>query len=311
MNQDVLVEVKDFKKYFTINKYMKLRSLDSLNFKIKKGQTFSLVGETGCGKSTCGRTLVNALPPSEGAVFYDGKDISHMDEYEKQCLRKKVKIIFQNPCAALNPQLTVHKLIAEQVDTHFPARSYQAQQNRISFILEQIGLDSHYRNELIYELPDNQLYLVAIALALAASPELIVCDEPISASNDQFQTKIISLLKELQNDLGLTYLFISSRLSMVKHVSDQIGIMHLGILVELTNNQLLSSKKMHPYTKSLMSESTVNANNKRAVKGETVRLSKGCSYVSQCLHAGLICQKKLPEMIEIEANHFVACHLYD
>lgn len=311
MNQNVLVEVKDFKKYFTINKYIKLNALNSLNFKIRKGLTFSLVGETGCGKSTCGRTLVNALPPSEGAIFYDGKDISHMDDYEKKCLRKKVKIIFQNPYVSLNPQLTVHKLVAEEVDIYFPAHSYQAQQNRVTHILKQIGLDSCYRNKLISELSDNQLYLVAIALALAADPELIVCDEPISASNDLFQTKIISLLKELQKDLGLTYLFISSRLSMVKHVSDQIGIMHLGTLVELTNNQLLSSKKRHPYTKSLMSESTVNANNKRAVKGETIRLSNGCSYVSQCLHAGLICQKKLPEMIEIEADHFVACHLYD
>lgn len=311
MNQDILVEVKNLKKSFAISQTLELKSLDNLTFDILRGETFSLVGESGSGKTACGRTLTHLFPPTDGTILYDGKDVSMMTYREKKRLRQKAQLVFQNPYASLDSNKTISDMIAEEMGLHFPAHSRLALQIKIRHALHLTGLNSEHGDLFPYDLSDDQLQRVTISRVLAMNPEFIVCEEPVTASDGDFQARIISLLKGLQKELGLTFLFISHSLSMVKSISDHIGIMYLGTLVELTTPQFLSSKTQHPYTTSLIFAS----NRPRSHSSEVGMTSPydtptGCKFYPICTRSMTVCHTELPEMIEVELDHFVACHLY-
>ncbi len=314
MDEEALVELKNFGKYFTIHKDIKITSVEKLNFKIVKGKTFGLVGESGSGKTTCGRTLVNAYPPTEGTIIYDGKDILDMTYREKINLRKKVQIIFQNSYAALEPHMTISEIIKKRIDIFFPDRCIEAQQRQMEKLLYFLGFNQSQINSQIYQLADDKRQKIDIALALASEPELIVCDEPISSSDSNFQDELIYILKSLQEELGLTYLFVSKNLSAIKDSSDQIGIMWSGILVELTNGHFLKGNKVHPYTKYLLAnraQQAIRTKVKPFLENHTVASKKlGCPFIERCSFSMPICQYIQPELTEVEPDHFIACHLY-
>ncbi|EQB90185.1 oligopeptide transport system ATP-binding protein [Clostridium punense] len=315
--KDVLIEVKNLKKYFQVGKDATLKAVDDVSFDIYKGETLGLVGESGCGKTTCGRTVMGLYEASGGSILYDGHDVSKLNKKEKKEFARRAQIIFQDPYASLNPRMTVGDIIGEGIDIH-NLHTGQERTNRIYELLQLVGLNKEHASRFPHEFSGGQRQRIGIARALAIEPDFIVCDEPISALDVSIQAQVVNLLIKLQNELGLTYLFIAHDLSMVKHISDRVGVMYLGTMVELASSADLYDKPLHPYTQALLSaipvpDPEVERNKKRIpLEGEVpspINPKPGCRFAPRCRYAKPVCSEKSPEFKEIEPNHFVACHL--
>lgn len=315
--KEVLIEVKNLKKYFQVGKTATLKAVDDVSFDIFKGETLGLVGESGCGKTTCGRTVMGLYDATEGKILFDGHDVGKLDKKQKKDFTRRAQIIFQDPYASLNPRMTVGDIIGEGIDIH-GLYSGQERTDRIFNLLQLVGLNKEHASRFPHEFSGGQRQRIGIARALAIEPDFIVCDEPISALDVSIQAQVVNLLIKLQNELGLTYLFIAHDLSMVKHISDRVGVMYLGTMVELASSHDLYEKPLHPYTQALLSaipipDPEVERGKKRIqLEGEVpspINPKPGCRFAARCRYAKPICSEKLPEFKEIESKHFVACHL--
>ncbi|NLM74019.1 MAG: ABC transporter ATP-binding protein [Clostridiaceae bacterium] len=316
-----LVEVKNLKQYFhtggTFLKPIYVKAVDDVSFYIERGETLGLVGESGCGKTTVGRTILRLYEPTAGKILYDGKDITNVDMLP---YRRKMQIVFQDPYASLDPRMTVGDIIGEAIDIHKLAQSKKDRQDIIISMLQRVGLNSEHANRYPHEFSGGQRQRIGIARALAVSPEFIVCDEPISALDVSIQAQIVNMFEELQQDLGLTYLFIAHDLSVVKHISRRIGVMYLGKLVELADSNELIFHSAHPYTKSLISAIPIadpkqaRASKRIILEGDVpspVNPPSGCRFRTRCPYATELCAQKEPEFKEISNGHFAACHHLD
>ena len=315
-----LLEVKQLSKYFPITNKQVLKAVDGVSFHISKGETFGLVGESGCGKSTAGRTIIGLYNRTSGEVLYKGKNVHELSEKEKFAFHRNMQMIFQDPYASLNPRSTVKEIISEPMEVHGLYSNKKEMLNRVYELLEDVGLNRDHANRYPHEFSGGQRQRIGIARALALNPECIIADEPISALDVSVQAQVVNLLKKLQKEKGLTYLFIAHDLSMVKHISSRIGVMYLGHLVELTTSSELYQKPLHPYTQALLSaipipDPDVEDNRKRIVlKGELpspMNPPSGCVFNTRCPLAVAACKTQKPEWQEVEENHFVACHLYN
>ena len=316
---EILIEVKNLKKYFQVGKHATLKAVDDVSFFIRKGETLGLVGESGCGKTTCGRTVMGMYSATGGEVFFDGVDVHKLGKKAKKDFARRAQIIFQDPYASLNPRMTVGDIIGEGIDIH-NLYTGQERTNRVYELLQLVGLNKEHGSRFPHEFSGGQRQRIGIARALAIEPEFIVCDEPISALDVSIQAQIVNLLIQLQQELGLTYLFIAHDLSMVKHISDRVGVMYLGAMVELASSHDLYEKPLHPYTQALLSAIPVPdpevERNKARIKleGEVpspINPKPGCRFTPRCRYAKPICSVETPILKEIEKEHYVACHLFD
>ena len=313
-----LLEINHLKKHFIIKGekagHNRLRAVEDVSFDIYKGETLGLVGESGSGKTTAGRTLLRLYEPTDGTIVYDGKDITKVPI---QPYRRKMQYIFQDPYASLNPRMTVGDIVGEPIDIHRLCSSKAERSERISLLLEQVGLNSEQATRYPHEFSGGQRQRIGIARALAVQPEFIVCDEPVSALDVSIQAQIINMLERLQQDMGLTYLFIAHDLAVVKHISQRIGVMYLGRIVELAETKELHAHPMHPYTRALLSaipafDPEVNKSRRRIIlEGEIpnpLTPPKGCVFSTRCPYAKEICQQEVPELKDLSCGHQVACH---
>jgi oligopeptide transport system ATP-binding protein len=322
-SNEILIEVKNLKKYFTKNKGIVkkkieiTKAVDDVSFYIKKGETFGLVGESGCGKSTTGRTILKLYDPTEGEMLYNGQDISKLNKEQMMPYRKKMQMIFQDPYASLNARMTVSDIIGEPMDIHHLA-SGKERQERIYSLLDTVGLNRDHAARYPHEFSGGQRQRIGIARSLAVDPEFIICDEPISALDVSIQAQVVNMLEDLQEERGLTYLFIAHDLSMVKHISDRVGVMYLGSLVETAPSKELYSNPLHPYTEALLSsipipDPDMAKSSKRIVlKGDVpspVNPPSGCKFRTRCRYAMDICSEEVPVFKEVDKGHFAACHL--
>lgn len=317
--QEVLVEVKNLKKHFKIGRKAILKAVDGVSFKIHKGETLGLVGESGCGKTTCGRTVMGLYEATDGQVFFKGTDIHSLGKKDKFEMTKRMQIIFQDPYASLNPRMTVGDIVGEGIDIHNIHKGTK-RTARIFEILNLVGLNKEHASRFPHEFSGGQRQRIGIARALAIDPEFIVCDEPISALDVSIQAQVVNLLIKLQEELGLTYLFIAHDLSMVKHISDRVGVMYLGQMAEMTKSENLYENPLHPYTQALLSaipEPDPDYSKGRSrikLEGEVpspINPSPGCRFVGRCPKAMDLCGDVVPSLKEIKEDHFVACHLYN
>lgn len=312
-----LIDVKNLKKYFNVGKNQVLKAVDNVTFSINQGETIGVVGESGCGKTTVGRTLIRLYRPTEGEIYYNGKNINDLNKTEAKKYAKTAQMIFQDPYASLNPRMTVGDIIGEGIDIHGLYRNGD-RQNRIYELLEKVGLNREHANRFPHEFSGGQRQRVGIARALAIEPEFIVCDEPISALDVSIQAQIVNLLMKLQKDMNLTYMFIAHDLSMIKHISDRIAVMYLGTIVELTNSNELYSNPIHPYTKALLSAIPIpdpkveKSRSRILLEGDVpspINPAPGCKFRKRCKYAMDVCEIKVPELKEVSVSHYVACHL--
>lgn len=296
-----------------------MKAVDGVSFDIRKGETLGLVGESGCGKTTCGRTILGLYEATEGEVRFEGINIHDFNKKEKREFTKEAQIIFQDPYASLNPRMTVADIIGEGIDIH-EIYTGGERLNKIYELLSLVGLNKEHASRFPHEFSGGQRQRIGIARALAIEPKFIVCDEPISALDVSIQAQVVNLLIDLQNKLGLTYLFIAHDLSMVRHISDRVGVMYLGNVLELSNSKELYEKPLHPYTKALLSAIPVpdpklgRDRERIMLHGEVpspINPKPGCKFAARCKYAKEICKKEKPKLKEIEKNHFVACHLFD
>ena len=311
---DNLFEVRDLKRFFPSGKRT-VKALDGVSFALHRGETLSLVGESGCGKTTCARTLLGIYPPTAGTVLWNGKNSSALSRAERTEFRKKNQMVFQDPYACLDPRMTVSELIGEGMKRHF---SHSADQRReiVRRLLETVGLTAEFASRFPHELSGGQRQRVGIARALALEPEGLVCDEPIAALDVSIQAQIINLLMRLQAERGLTYLMISHDLTMVRHISDRIAVMYLGVIVELSGAERLYENPLHPYTKALLS-AIPEAEPGSDWLSQWVQLSgeapnpmappTGCKFCERCPHVTEKCKKEAPPLREAEPGHIVAC----
>jgi oligopeptide transport system ATP-binding protein len=315
---EILIEVKNLKKYFQVGKHATLKAVDDVSFFIRKGETLGLVGESGCGKTTCGRTVMGMYSATGGEVIFDGVDVHKLNKKAKKEFARRAQVIFQDPYASLNPRMTVGDIIGEGIDIH-NLYTGQARTDRVYELLQLVGLNKEHGSRFPHEFSGGQRQRIGIARALAIEPEFIVCDEPISALDVSIQAQIVNLLIQLQQELGLTYLFIAHDLSMVKHISDRVGVMYLGVMVELASSHDLYEKPLHPYTQALLSAIPVPdpevERNKARIKleGEVpspINPKPGCRFAPRCRYAKPICTEQTPILKEIEKEHYVACHLF-
>ncbi|WP_409274656.1 ABC transporter ATP-binding protein [Neobacillus sp. SCS-31] len=315
---DILLKVENLKKYFTIKNNQTVKSVDDISIEIKRGETFGLVGESGSGKSTLGKTIVGLQDPTEGRMFYNGADLSTLGRKEKAIANREMQIIFQDPHASLNPRMRVGDIIAEGIDAHGLAKGKERQE-RVYDLLERVGLRPEHARRYPHEFSGGQRQRIGIARALAVNPKFIVADEPISALDVSIQAQVINLLEDLREQEGLTYLFIAHDLGMVKHISDRIGVMYLGKMMELTTSDALFAEPLHPYTQALMS--AIPVAKPGAAKRERIVLQgdppspvnppSGCRFRTRCPHAMSICAEMIPDFREVQPEHWVACHLYN
>lgn len=321
----ILLDIKNLKKYFKIkagigkNKYV--HAVEEVSFFIRKGETLGLVGESGCGKTTLGRTILRLYEPTGGQLYYDGKLVFDASNPKMKVnflpYRRKMQIIFQDPSASLDPRMTVGEIIGEALDIHRLHQAKGAREERINELLERVGLNSEHSNRYPHEFSGGQQQRIGIARALAVEPEFIVCDEPISALDVSIQSQIVNMLEDMQEQMGLTYLFIAHDLSVVRHISDRIGVMYLGNMVELGNSKELYDNPLHPYTKTLLSAVPVpdpkisRARQRIVLEGDVpspINPPSGCRFHTRCPYAQEICNSRMPEFIEYRPGHFAACH---
>ncbi len=319
----VLIKVEHLKKYFPITRGIifsrhvgDVKAVDDVSFDVYKGETLGLVGESGCGKTTVGRTVIQLYRPTAGSVYYEGKDLTKMGGNELRAMRRKMQIIFQDPYASLNPRLTVGSIIGEPLEIHHILQG-KAMRERVEQLLELVGLNPYFINRYPHEFSGGQRQRIGIARALALEPEFIVCDEPISALDVSIQAQVVNLLEELQDKLGLTYLFIAHDLSMVRHISDRVAVMYLGKIVELSDRNTIYNNPLHPYTEALLSavpipDPVVEEKRQRIIlEGDVPSPANpppGCNFNTRCPKVMDICREVDPEYREVEKGHWVACH---
>ncbi len=317
-----MFEVRNLKKYFPVKKgFLKrtagyLRAVDDVSFSIDQGETFGLVGESGCGKTTVGKTVLRLLEATSGSVIMDGKDLCKLSEKEIRAERKNMQIIFQDPYSSLNPSMTVKDIIAEPLIEHKLIPRSECS-NRVREILETVGINSIEMKKYPHEFSGGQRQRIAIARALAVNPKIIICDEPVSALDVSIQAQILNLMKKLQEDLGVSYLFIAHGMPVVQHISHRVGVMYLGKLVEVADSSAIFAEGQHPYTRALMSAiPTTDPENKKKriiLEGEIQSLydaPDGCSFSSRCRGCSPICKEAVPELVEINTGHYIACHKF-
>ncbi|OUN08167.1 oligopeptide ABC transporter ATP-binding protein OppF [Flavonifractor sp. An92] len=315
-NTQNIVEVTDLCKYFRVSRKATLKAVDHVTLSIRRGETLGLVGESGCGKTTCGRTMIRLYEPTSGTVKFNGKDISKLSGKELLQFKKDAQIIFQDPYASLDPRMTIGEIITEGMNVHY-RYSEEEKRKRVHELLNRVGLTADYANRFAHELSGGQRQRIGIARALAVNPQFIVCDEPISALDVSIQAQVVNLLIRLQKEDQLTYLFISHDLAMVKHISDRVGVMYLGNLVELASNVELYDHPLHPYTKALIS-AIPTADPEEDMSSKQIKLEgevpspinppDGCRFCQRCRYACEQCRKETPVLREVQPGHFVACH---
>ena len=314
-----LIEVKGLKEYFNINVGMlrskPLKAVDDVSFFINKGETLGLVGESGCGKTTVGRTLLHLYKPTAGEIWYDGKLIKSKADIME--FRKKATMVFQDPYSSLNPRMTVSDIIGEPLDIHNLCANKKEREERILELMNHVGLNSEHASRYAHEFSGGQRQRIGIARSLAVNPEFIVCDEPVSALDVSIQAQVINMFDELQDKLNLTYLFIAHDLLVVRHISDRIAVMYLGKMVELADANEICEKPLHPYSKALMSAvpmpdpKIARANQRIALQGDIpspLNAPSGCPFRTRCQYATAKCAESMPEFREVSKGHFVACH---
>ena len=322
-NEDYILQVKNLKKHFPIKKGLfsrtvgAVRAVDGISFNIKRGTTMGLVGESGCGKSTVGKTLLRLHPKTDGEVIFNGKEVFSLSKKELQAMRPKMQLIFQDPYSSLSPRLPVAEIIGEAVREHklVPASEYDAYIDRI---MKNCGLQPYHKDRYPHEFSGGQRQRICIARALALNPDFIVCDEPVSALDVSIQAQIINLLEDLQDEYGLTYLFISHDLSVVEHISDTVGVMYLGSMVEYADKKDIFSNPLHPYTQALFSAAPMpdpNYKMNRIILEGSIpspaNPPKGCKFHPRCRNCMDICKSVAPELKDMGNGHMVCCHLYD
>jgi oligopeptide transport system ATP-binding protein len=316
--------VDNLKKHFPITRGIvfqrqvgAIKAVDGISFDVLKGETLGLVGESGCGKSTTGRTVLQLYRPTEGDVYFDGESLVEMKGEALRRQRRKMQMIFQDPYASLNPRMTVGNIIGEPLEVHHVA-SGKDRQERVQELLKLVGLNPYFINRYPHEFSGGQRQRIGVARALALNPTFIVCDEPISALDVSIQAQVVNLLEELQEELGLTYLFIAHDLSMVRHISDRVAVMYLGKIVELTDRDVLYADPQHPYTQALLSavpipDPTVEETRQRIIlEGDVPSPANppvGCNFCTRCPKVMDVCKETEPEFKEIAPNHWCACHL--
>ncbi len=314
-----LIEVKNLKEYFNINvglfRTKPLKAVDDVSFYIRKGETLGLVGESGCGKTTVGRTILNLYKPTAGEILYNGQPVKTKAEIAE--FRKKATMVFQDPYSSLNPRMTVADIIGEPLDIHKMYKTKEERNARILELMEHVGLNSEHAARYAHEFSGGQRQRIGIARALAINPEFIVCDEPVSALDVSIQAQVINMLDELQEKLGLTYLFIAHDLLVVRHISDRIAVMYLGRMVELADADEIYDHPLHPYSQSLLSAVPVpdpkvaRANQRIALSGDIpspLNAPSGCPFRTRCPYATEKCAAEMPAFKEVKPGHFVACH---
>ncbi|WP_276786805.1 dipeptide ABC transporter ATP-binding protein [Bacillus sp. (in: firmicutes)] len=323
--QETILELKDVKKYFPIRsgffqrKVGDIKAVDGVSFSLKRGETLGIVGESGCGKSTAGRTMIRLYKPTDGRILFKGQDISGLSEEKlRKSVRKNIQMVFQDPFASLNPRKTLRSIIKEPFQTHH-MYSMSERNERVEELLAKVGLHPSFANRYPHDFSGGQRQRIGIARALTLNPELIIADEPVSALDVSIQAQVINLMEELQEEFNLTYLFISHDLSVVRHISDRVGVMYLGKMMELTEKHELYGNPLHPYTQALLSSVPVTRK-KDAVKRERIILKgelpspanppKGCVFHTRCPMAKPICKEQIPAFEEAAPGHYVACHLY-
>lgn len=320
----VILEVKNLKKHFPIKKGIisykqvgTVKAVDDVSFTLEKGETLGLVGESGCGKSTTGRCILRLLEPTAGQIIFNGQDITKLDKSKMRLLRKDIQIIFQDPYASLNPRLTVGDMIAEPM-RNFKIGTKKTQEKRVRELLEIVGLSAYHASRYPHEFSGGQRQRIGIARALSVDPQLIVCDEPVSALDVSIQAQVINLLKDLQKEFNLTLLFIAHDLSVVKHISDRVAVMYLGKIVELANYKNLYREPMHPYSQALLSAIPIpNPKLKKSriiLEGDVpspTNPPSGCNFHTRCPKATDICKVESPVLKEKKVSHLVACHNLD
>ena len=314
-----LVDVRHLKEYFPINtgffKTTPLKAVDDVSFTIQRGETLGLVGESGCGKTTVGRTVLHLYEPTDGEVIYDGKPIRTKEDLREY--RTKSTMVFQDPYSSLNPRMTVSDIIGEPLDVHHLYSSKEEREQRILELMDRVGLNSEHASRYAHEFSGGQRQRIGIARALAVNPEFIVCDEPVSALDVSIQAQVINMFGELQEEMGLTYLFIAHELLVVRHISNRIAVMYLGKMVELASADEIYDHPLHPYTKSLISAVPIpdpkiaRANKRIPLQGDIpspLNAPSGCPFRTRCPHATEACAQSMPEFKEVSDGHFVACH---
>ncbi|HED23963.1 MAG TPA: dipeptide ABC transporter ATP-binding protein [Firmicutes bacterium] len=320
--KEVIIEAQDLKKYFTKSTGLAARSLtvkavDGVSFDIKPGETLGLVGESGCGKTTVGRTLIGLYRPTAGKVLYKGENLYRRDGTLPDKYRRQMQMIFQDPYSSLNPRMTVGDIVGEPIDIHRLAGSKKERQEKVQELLELVGLSAEHMNRYPHEFSGGQRQRVGIARSLAVEPELIVCDEPISAVDVSIQAQIINMLEKLQAELGLSYMIIAHDLSMIKYISDRVAVMYLGKIVELVTSENLYANPQHPYTRALLSavpiaDPEVERRRKRIIlEGDVpspVNPPSGCYFHTRCNRALPICSEIEPEKTDLGDGQWVACH---
>ena len=324
MNESqTLVQVKALKKYFPITRGIifqreigSIKAVDDVSFEIKKGETLGLVGESGCGKTTTGRTLIQLYRPTAGEVLFDGINLAQTQGKELRALRKHMQMIFQDPYASLNPRWTISRIITEPLRVHNIAKG-KASMDKVAELLELVQLNANYMNRYPHEFSGGQRQRVGIARALASMPKFIICDEPISALDVSIQAQIVNLLEDLQEQLGLTYLFIAHDLSMVRHICDRVAVMYLGVIVELADRDELYDNPLHPYTQALLSAVPIpdpratRARKRIILEGDPPspdQISAGCRFHPRCPNAKEHCKTQTPQWREIKPGHWVTCN---
>ena len=316
MSEKTLLEVEGLKKYFQVGKGQTLKAVDDISFQIKKGQTLGLVGESGCGKTTVGRTLLRIYEPDAGKILFDGKDISRVSKKEAKELTRRMQMVFQDPYASLNPFFTVGEIVEEGMKIHKMYHSETERMERVYELLEMVGLNKDHANRFPHEFSGGQRQRVGIARALALNPEFIVCDEPISALDVSIQAQVVNMLMKFQEEMDLTYLFIAHDLSMVRHIADQTAVMYLGTMVEYGSTRDVYEHPVHPYTRGLLSAVPVadpdyeKAHNRIPMDGEVpspINPKPGCRFAPRCKYATDKCREQEPELLDISEDQKCRC----
>ena len=310
-----ILEIKHLKKYFETKAGL-LHAVDDVSFSVEKGETLGVVGESGCGKSTLGRTIQHLLDATDGTIIFKGRDVTHLSKRETRDFMKEVQMIFQDPYSSLNPRMTVKQIIMEPL--LIDGVKKKEAEAKVREMMETVGLDARFENAYPNELDGGRRQRIGIARALILKPDFIICDEPVSALDVSIQAQILNLMQDLQEQMGLTYIFVTHDLSVVKHISNKIAVMYLGNLVEYSETEELFANPTHPYTRALLaSVPTIDlekAQEIQTIAGEItspINPKPGCRFAARCPHAMEVCFAKQPEMHEVSANHFVACHLLD